>query len=80
MDICSKLGLVDNPGSGRCKEGNETPSDVLCNCEAIATLIFRHLGQHCIKPGDFEDISVSRILHFFQSASLLYARVKGLHK
>jgi len=80
MDICSKLGLVDNPGCGRCKEAIETPSNVLCNCEAIATLRFRHLGQHFIKPGDFEDISVSRIWHSVQSASLLNARVKGLHK
>jgi hypothetical protein len=78
MDICSKRGLVDTPGCGRCKEAIETPSDVLCNCETIATLRFRHLGQHCIKPGDFEGISVSRILHFVQDASLL--NVKGLHK
>ena len=24
----------------------------------------RHLGQHFMKPHDFDDISVSRILHF----------------
>jgi len=79
MDIRSKLGLVDNPRCGGCKEAIVTTSDVLCNCEATATLRFRHLGQHFMKPGDFEDISVSRKLHFVQDASLLNARVKGQH-
>jgi hypothetical protein len=25
---------------------------VLCDCEVLAILRFRHLGQHCMKPGD----------------------------
>jgi hypothetical protein len=37
---------------------------VLCECVALATLRFRHLGKHLVKPGDFRDISMSRILHF----------------
>jgi hypothetical protein len=39
--------------------------------EALATLRFRHLDYHYMKPGDFEDISVSKIPHFFQRAGLL---------
>ena len=31
-------------------------------CEALAILRFRHLG-HFRKPGDFEDIYISKILH-----------------
>ena len=50
---------------------SEMASHVLCNCEALATLRFRHLGCHFMKPGDFEDISVSKILHFVQGAGLL---------
>jgi hypothetical protein len=46
-------------------------SHVLCDCEALATLRFRHLSHHFMKPGDFEDISVSKILHFVQGAGLL---------
>jgi hypothetical protein len=46
-------------------------SHVLCDCEALATLRFRHLGRHFMKPGDFEDISVSKIKHFVQGAGLL---------
>jgi hypothetical protein len=53
---------------------------VLCDCEALATLRFRHLCHHFMKPGDYEDISVSKILQFVQGAGLLNDRVKGLHK
>ena len=31
-------------------------------------------------PGDFENISISRILHFAQSAGLLNACTDGLHE
>jgi hypothetical protein len=62
------LGLVNSPKYDRCKQASETASDVLCDCEALAALRFRHLGHHFMKPGDFKDISVSRILHFVHSA------------
>jgi hypothetical protein len=65
-----KLGMVNSPKCNRCKQASEMASNVLCDCEALATLRFRHLG-HFIKPGDFEDISVSTILQFVQGAGLL---------
>jgi hypothetical protein len=55
-------------------------SHILYDCEALATLSFRHLGRHFIKPGVFEDISVSKILHFFQGVGLLTEWAEGLHK
>jgi hypothetical protein len=39
--------------------------------EVLATLKFRHLGHHFMTQCDFEDISVSKILHFVQVAGLL---------
>jgi len=45
----------------------------------MAPLIFRHLGHHFMKPGDFESISVSKTLQFVQAAGLLNARANGLH-
>ena len=33
-----------------------------------------------MKPGDFEDISINRVLRFTQSAGLLNACTDGLHK
>jgi hypothetical protein len=65
------LGLVNSPECDRCKQESQTASHVICDCEALATLRFRHLGRHFMKPGDFEDISVSNILHFVQGAGLL---------
>jgi hypothetical protein len=66
-----KLGLLNSPDCNRCKQASEMASHVLCDCEALATLRFRHLGHHFMKPGDFEDISVSKIPHFVQGAGLL---------
>jgi len=33
------------------------------DCEALNIFRFRHLGQHFVKPGALEEISVSRMLH-----------------
>jgi len=68
-----KLGLVHGPNCDSRKQASETASHILCDCEALATLQFRHLGHHFMKPGDTEDISVSKILHFVQGAGLLNA-------
>jgi len=75
-----ELKLVDKPGCGRWKQASETASHVLRDCEALAVLRFRHLGQHFLKSGDFDDISVSRAMHFVQSVVLLTAGAKWLHR
>jgi hypothetical protein len=66
-----KLGLVKSPECNRCKQASETASHILFDCDALVTLRFRHLGHHFTKPGYFEDISVSKILHFVQGEGLL---------
>jgi len=48
-------------------------SNVLCDCEALAVLSFRHLSHHFLKPGDFADISISKELNYVQSVGLLNA-------
>jgi hypothetical protein len=62
-----------------CKQASKMPSHILCAWEASA-MWFRHVGHHFMKPGDFEGISVSKILHFVQGAELLNAWAKGLHE
>jgi hypothetical protein len=42
------------------------PSLVSYDCGALVVLRFRYLGHNFLKPGDFEDISVSRIVHLFK--------------
>jgi hypothetical protein len=52
-------------------------SCVLGDCEALATLIFRHLGKHFLKPGNSDNISIGRMLHFVHSTGLLNALQKS---
>jgi hypothetical protein len=40
-----KLGQVNSPECNRCKQASEMASHILCDCEALATLRFRHLGH-----------------------------------
>jgi hypothetical protein len=74
------LGLVQVLECDRCKQAFETAWYVPCACEALASLRFRHLGCHFMKPSDFEDISFSKVLHFIQGAGLLNESAKVLHK
>jgi hypothetical protein len=66
-----KLGLTDDPICERCLEEDESATHVLCDCEAIANLRFRHLGQFSIKPGGYYGAPISRVLQFMRSAGLL---------
>ena len=65
-------GLADTPRSDRCIHASETAMHVLCNCKALVKLRLRHLGQHFMKPDDFED-TICRILHSVQDAGMLNA-------
>jgi hypothetical protein len=55
-------------------------SCVLGHCDALVALRFRHLGEHFLKPGNSDNISISRILHFVHSAGLLNALQKSCTK
>jgi hypothetical protein len=66
-------GLVDTPRSDRCIHASETATKILCDCEALAKLRLRHLGQHCMAPDDSEDTFICRLLHCVQDAALLNA-------
>jgi hypothetical protein len=56
------------------------PHRFFVTVKALATLRFRQLGCHFMKSGDYEDISVSRILHLVQGAGLLNSWAKRLQK
>jgi hypothetical protein len=74
-----KLGLENSPVCDGCKQAYEMASHVLCHCEALVTLRFRHLGHHFMKADDFKDISVSRTLHCVQDVGQLNGCANGLH-
>jgi hypothetical protein len=57
-----KLGLTVDPTCERCLEEDESATHVLCDCEAIAHLRFRHLDQFFMEPGDYYDALISGVL------------------
>jgi hypothetical protein len=65
------MGLTNGPTFERCLEKDESAAYILCDCEAIAYLRFRHLCHYFMKPGDYQDTPVSKIPHFIQSVGLL---------
>jgi hypothetical protein len=66
-----KMALTDDPTCERCLEENESATHILCDCEAIANLRFRHLGQFFMEPSDYYDAPINRVLHFIPSVGLI---------
>jgi hypothetical protein len=66
-----KMGLTQSPTSERCLGKDESATHILCDCEAIACLRFRHLGHYFMEPGDYQDSPVSKTLHFIRGVGLL---------
>jgi hypothetical protein len=58
------MGLVDSTGLDRCKQAFEMALHVLC--QALEVLILRQLAHHFMKPGDFADVTISKILQFLK--------------
>jgi hypothetical protein len=57
------MGLTDDPTCERCH--------ILCDCEGIANLRFRRLGQFFMEPSDYYDAPINRVLHFIRSVGLI---------
>jgi hypothetical protein len=65
-----ELSVMD-PSCERCLEEGESTTHILCDCEAIANLRFRHLGQFFMEPSDYYDAPINRVLHFIRSVGLI---------
>jgi hypothetical protein len=48
----AQLGLINDPICERCQEKDESATHILCDCEAVAQIRFRHLGQFFMEPSD----------------------------
>jgi hypothetical protein len=72
-----KMRLRNSPTCKRCLEKDEWATHILCDCEAIAYLRFRHLGHYFMEPGDYQDTPVRKILHFIRSVGLLEGWNRG---
>jgi hypothetical protein len=66
-----KLGLTDDRICERCLEEDESATHILCVCEAIDYLRFRHLGQFFMDPSDCYDAPINNVLHFIRGVGLI---------
>jgi hypothetical protein len=66
-----KLGLTDDPICERCIEEDKSATHILCDCEAIAYLRFRHLGQLFMEPSDYYDAPIDKVLHCIRGVGLI---------
>jgi hypothetical protein len=66
-----KLGLTDDPICERCLEEDESATQILCDCEAIAYSRFRHLGHFLMEPSDYYDAPINKLLHFIRNVGLI---------
>jgi hypothetical protein len=72
-----KFGLVKQSWVWHMQAGGRNSLTFSLRLRGFGHIKIQHLGRHCMQPGDFEDISVSRISHFVQSAGLPDTRIHG---
>ena len=63
------LGMLDSPLCRRCGVSEETLAHVLCECEALASLKYVHLGFF-LQPEDIKNISMGAIWNFSKATEL----------
>ena len=65
------LGLLESPLCRKCGVKEETSAHILCECEAQATLRYRHLGSYFLEPEEIKSTSLGAIWSFNKAAGLL---------
>jgi hypothetical protein len=66
-----KLGLANDPICERCLEDDESATHMVCDCEAVAHIRFRHLTQFFMEPSDYYDAPIDKISHFIRGVGLI---------
>jgi hypothetical protein len=69
-NVLFKFGLTNDPICERCLEEDESATHVLRDCEAVAHIRFRHLGQFFMEPSDFYDGPIDKVLHFIRGVRI----------
>jgi hypothetical protein len=63
-------GLLDSPLCRRCGVKEETSAAILCEFEALASLIHMYLGSFLLEPKDIQIISLGVIWSFRRATGL----------
>jgi hypothetical protein len=74
-----KIRMTDDPAYERCLGKDESATYILCDCETIAYLRFRHLGHFLMETSDYYDTSLNKVLHFLRNASKLLPEYTASH-
>ena len=64
------LGLLDSPLCRRCGAEEETMANILCDCEALASLRHMYLSSFFLEPEDIKSISLGAIWNFSKVTGL----------
>jgi hypothetical protein len=65
-----KLGLADSPLCRKLGVEEETSAHILCECEALASLRYMHLGSFFLVPEDIKSINLGAIWNFSKATGL----------
>jgi len=65
------MGLSNDPSCRKCGTEEETPVNILCECEALASLRHQYLGSFFLDPEDIRVLEVGAIWNFIKGIGLL---------
>jgi hypothetical protein len=65
------MGLSNNPTCRECGTEEETSVHILCECEALASLIHIYLCSFFLKPEDIRKLGMGAIWNFVEGTELL---------
>jgi len=65
------MGLSDNPTCRKCSADKESSANILCECEALASLRHIHLGSFFLDPEDIRVLGAGAIWNFVIGTGLL---------
>jgi hypothetical protein len=64
------IGLSNKPTCRKCGTGEETSVQILCECEALASLRRAHLGSFFLDPEDIRKQNIAAIWNFSKRTGL----------
>jgi hypothetical protein len=50
---------------------DKSATHILCDCQAIAYLKFRHLDQFFVETSDYYDAPINKVIHFIRDVGLI---------
>ena len=65
------MGLGNNPICRKCGTEEGTSVQILCECEALASLRHTYLGSYFLDPEDIKKLGVGAIWSFGKGTGLL---------